>query len=128
MLASVIEDLAAKAWEVRGNAFIFGGTKVGCAVLTADGRVFLGCNVEHRFRCHDVHAEVNAISSMAASGGRLVQAIVVVADRERFTPCGGCMDWIMQFGSDETIIAFQAVPDGPMSQYSAGELMPYYPK
>lgn len=124
---SEIARLASQAWRVRENAFIFGGTKVGCAVLAEDGRVFLGCNTEHRFRCHDIHAEVNAIGSMVTGGQTTLQAVVIVAERERFTPCGGCMDWIMQFGSDETTVAFQAVDGGPIVRYTARELMPHYP-
>ena len=124
---AALQHLALVAWRVRDNAYILGKTKVGCGVLCDDGRTFEGCNVEHRFRCHDIHAEVNAISSMIAAGGKRLVAIVVAAERDRFTPCGGCMDWIMQFGSDDTIVAFQSQRDGPLQQYKAGQLMPFYP-
>jgi len=123
-----IEDLARRAWVVRDNAYILGNTKVGCALLAADGSVFVGCNVEHRFRCHDVHAEVNAISSMVSSGQRQFLALVVVAERERFTPCGACMDWIMQFSlAEECFIGFQRHREGAITTYRANELMPFYP-
>src|SRR5690242_15496079 len=92
-----LEKLFELAWQVRENAHILGPTKVGCAVLATDGRTFLGCNVEHRFRSHDVHAEVNAITSMISGGASGIRAIAIAAERERFTPCGACMDWIMQF-------------------------------
>jgi cytidine deaminase len=122
-----LAKLASEAWTVREQAYILGNTKVGCALLTEDGRTYLGCNVEHRFRCHDVHAEVNAITSMVSAGARKILALVVAAERARFTPCGSCMDWIMQFGSEDTIIAFQPRPNGPLEQYTAGQLMPFYP-
>ena len=127
MKADHLPDLTDKAWTVRLNAHVLGATKVGCALLAGDGSVFVGCNVEHRFRSHDVHAEVNAISSMVAGGQRKIIALVVVAERERFTPCGACMDWIMQFGSDDCVIGFQGRIDGPMTTYTAKELMPHYP-
>lgn len=123
----VLGRLAAEAWRVRENARILGDTKVGCAVLTSDGRIFGGCNIEHKFRCHDVHAEVNAISSMIAGGGSRLAAVVIAAARERFTPCGGCMDWIFEFGQTECIVAFQGTPGGPLETYLAGDLMPFYP-
>jgi len=122
-----LRELGRRAWAVRQNAHVVGTTKVGCALLTSDGSVFVGCNVEHKFRSHDVHAEVNAISSMVAGGQRKIVALVVVAERERFTPCGACMDWIMQFGSDECVVGFQAREDGQVTTYTAKELMPHYP-
>src|SRR5580692_2283818 len=108
----LLRVLADRAWEVRECAFVYGETKVGCAVLADDGRIFVGCNVEHRFRSHDVHAEVNAISSMVAGGSARVRAIVVAAKREFFVPCGACMDWIMQFGVGECIVAFSRDREG----------------
>lgn len=121
-------EIAIRAWEVRENARILGKTKVGCAVLTTDGKVFAGCNVEHRFRSHDIHAEVNAIGSMIAGGGKELAAVVVAAERERFTPCGACMDWIMEFASDDCIVAFQASPGGELTLYRTNDLMPHYPR
>jgi len=121
-------ELSKAAWASRENAFVLGNTKVGAALRADDGRVFSGCNVEHQFRCHDVHAEVNAIASMVAGGSNKIIAMLIVAERERFTPCGGCMDWILQFGSKNTIVAFQARRKGRFHRYSARELMPFYPK
>jgi cytidine deaminase len=123
----LLKVLAERAWEVRERAFIYGGTKVGCAVLAGDGRIFVGCNVEHRFRSHDVHAEVNAIGSMIAAGGVCVRAILVAAKREFFVPCGACMDWIIQFGAGECIVAFSGDRDGAAVCYRSSQLMPFYP-
>jgi hypothetical protein len=47
----------AMACSVRPCARVVGKTAVGCAVLADEGRTYTGCNVEHQFRCHDVHAE-----------------------------------------------------------------------
>lgn len=115
------------AWAVRENAHLIGNTAVGCIALAANGEMFAGCNVEHRHRCHDVHAEINAITSMLAAGEKDLVAILIVTDRERFTPCGGCLDWIFQFGGRECKVGYQNDPDGPMSHWTAEELMPHYP-
>jgi cytidine deaminase len=122
-----LKELAEAAWQVRGNAHVFGNTRVGAAIITSDRKVFVGCNVEHRFRCHDVHAEVNAITNMVSAGHIDLVAIVIVAERERFTPCGGCMDWIYQFGGSSCLIGYQSMRDGEIKILSADELMPYYP-
>ena len=127
VMNSNIVRLAKAAWEARERAHIIGKTKVGCALLTRNGHVFAACNVEHKFRSHDIHAEVNAIGSMVAGGGDQIVVLVVVAERDRFTPCGACMDWIMQFGGKDCVIAFQGSMDGKMERYTAHELMPFYP-
>jgi len=91
-------------------------------------KIFSGCNVEHRFRCHDVHAEINALTTMIAGGDRIAKVILVVAERIRFTPCGGCMDWIMEFGGKDAIVAFSRCSCGKFHIYAAKDLMPYYPE
>lgn len=122
-----LKELASVAWSVRDNAYIIGKTRVGCAVLAKDGRIFAGCNVEHKFRSHDVHAEVNAITSMVAGGTLECIAVIVAAERDRFTPCGACMDWIMQFGGPTCVVGFQKSPGAEIERYTAHDLMPFYP-
>jgi cytidine deaminase len=121
------DELAQIAWPARENARVHGKTRVGAAVISTEGRIFAGCNVEHIFRSHDVHAEVNALTTMAASGEGPATAVLVVADRIRFTPCGGCMDWIFELGGPETLVGFQSTPGGPIAVMRADELMPHYP-
>ena len=120
--------LSKKAWAVRDNASILGKTKVGAALLSDSGDIYSGCNVEQLFRNHDVHAEVNAISNMISNGGKHFIAILVVAERDKFTPCGSCLDWIFQFGGPDTLVAFQASKSSEIVIYTAKELMPHYPK
>lgn len=124
----ILQQLSPKAWAARQNAFVVGKTLVGCALLSSSGNIYTGCNVEHRYRCHDVHAEVNALTTMVAAGESSAEILLVVADREKFTPCGGCMDWIMQFGGKTTVVAFQNVRDGKFLIFTADQLMPHYPE
>lgn len=119
--------LSEKAWAIRACASIYGSTKVGAALLSQNNQIYCGCNLEHRFRSHDIHAEVNAISNMVASGEKILKAILIAAERDRFTPCGSCMDWIMQHGGRECLVAYQSSPDGQIYKFRAENLMPYYP-
>jgi cytidine deaminase len=120
--------LADAAWEARKTAHIYGSTAVGAAVMTADSLIYTGCNVEHRYRSHDVHAEVNAITTMVANGKTQLIAVLVVAERKRFTPCGACLDWIFQFGGSDCEIAYQTKGGGQIEVHQAHELMPFYPE
>ena len=121
-------EMSEAAWKVRENSFIFGNTKVGAATFSENSSIHTGCNIQQVYRSHDIHAEVNAISNMIACGDRKLIAILIVAKREFFTPCGSCMDWIMQFGGDQCVIGFQNNRDGEISTFTAKELMPHYPR
>jgi cytidine deaminase len=121
-------DMSALAWKCRVNAHLYGPTAVGAVALASTGRMYAACNVEHRFRCHDIHAEVNAIGQMVAHGDKELVAIVIVAERKSFTPCGGCLDWIAQFGGAHCLVAHQASPEAPVLARSVRELIPFYPE
>jgi cytidine deaminase len=126
----VLKKLSIEAWDARDNARLTptGRTKVGAVVAnTGDDFVFKGCNIEHSFRSHDIHAEVCAIASLSASGYKTFDTIFIVAQRDRFTPCGSCMDWIMEVGGSKAQVMFQGKPGGDILIYSAEELMPQYP-
>ena len=119
--------LAEAAWKARECAHLVGKTRVGAAVIDDAGRIHVGCNVEHTFRSHDIHAEVNAIGTMVSRGGHCLRAILVVAERNFFTPCGSCMDWIMEIGGPDCIVGFQSSAKSRMKTWKASELMPFYP-
>jgi cytidine deaminase len=125
-LTQTLKRLGEQAWMVREKAYTF-GVKVGAAACSESGDIFVGCNVEHQFRCHDVHAEVNAITNMISAGHTKLTAIVIAADLKLFTPCGSCMDWIMQFGGKLCVVAYQRERKGSLEIYRASDLMPFYP-
>ncbi|MDQ7906847.1 hypothetical protein RB614_20235 [Phytohabitans sp. ZYX-F-186] len=124
--ASVLE-LVRAAWRVRENARILGKTQVGAAVLASDGKMYLGCNVEHKFRSHDVHAEVNALTSMVAAGQSLALAVAIASKRDHFTPCGACMDWIFELGGPSCRVYISNSEDAIAFEHLAAALMPFYP-
>ncbi|MBL7113004.1 MAG: cytidine deaminase [Bacteroidales bacterium] len=122
------EQMAAEAWKARDNAYILDNTKVGAALITPDKTIISGCNVEHQMKSHDMHAETNAIGNMVVQGYTSFDAIVVVAETTMFTPCGSCMDWIIQFGGKDVVVGVQNKKGGEIRKFRAGELMPYYPE
>jgi cytidine deaminase len=121
------QQLADVAWLARENARVHGKTRVGVAVLSKQGNIHAGCNVEHIFRSHDVHAEVNALTTMTTVGDGPAVAVFIAAERDRFTPCGGCLDWIFELGGPATFVAFQGAREGSIAVLRADELMPHYP-
>ena len=121
-------ELSDVAWRARMRARVLGRTPVGCAALAASGEIYSGCNVEHRFRSHDMHAETNAIGNMISGGDDVLIAIFIAAERERFTPCGACMDWIFEFGGSGCQVIWQSHVNGKLQALSAHDLMPHYPQ
>jgi cytidine deaminase len=83
--------------------------KVGAALMTTAGDVFLGCNVENASYGMTNCAERTAIfAAMAKSGPKLeIRAIAVMNDKESdCSPCGACRQVIYEFGPD-AIVFFQ---------------------
>jgi cytidine deaminase len=84
---------------------------VGAAVLTKDGKVFSGCNVENASYGMTNCAERTAIfSAVAQLGPKLEVAAVAVANDHGVpcSPCGACRQVIYEFGPD-AIVFFQGV-------------------
>lgn len=79
--------------------------RVGAALLTDDGEIFSGCNVENASYGLAICAERNAIFQMAFAGKRKISAIAVTTDENGFiTPCGACRQVISEFANGETEI------------------------
>lgn len=125
--ATRIEALSSAAWKARSHARILGATAVGCAALTDGGEIYTGCNVEHRFRSHDIHAETNTLGNLVAAGGATCVRILVVAERDNFTPCGSCLDWVFEIGGPDCQVGFQASTAANITWWAASDLMPFYP-
>lgn len=78
---------------------------VGAAILTADGKIHSGCNVENAAYPVGNCAEASAISAMVLAGQLKILAIAVAgAGDELCTPCGGCRQRIREFAQPETPI------------------------
>ena len=73
------------AWEARANAHVpFSGFRVGAALLCADGRVFLGCNVEASNYSLTVCAERVALLKAVSEGVRQFRAIAIATAAATF--------------------------------------------
>lgn len=123
------ERMIKTAWETRENAFVVrpNGTKVGCAVLSEEGEIFGGCNIEHEWGTQAIHAEPCAIANMIAHGRKRIEAVLIVAERHKFTPCGSCCDLIVRHGGLDVLVAYQNEWGAEVHFFKMSELMPHYP-
>lgn len=76
---------------------------VGAAVLTKNGKVFSGSNVELG-GCNSIHAETMALCNAVTSGSPNLEAIAVATETEvPCIPCGSCLDAMKTFEEDMAI-------------------------
>lgn len=118
---SLIDDARA----VRENAYApYSNFKVGAAIQTASGAVFVGCNVENVAYPEGTCAEAGAIAAMCASGEREIVAVAVIADSPLpVTPCGGCRQKLAEFANGDAVVTM-ATMDGRTDVTSVGQLLP----
>jgi len=73
---------------------------VGAAAVLRDGHVVTGVNVENASYPLGICAERAALARAVAEGSRPgeVEAVAVTA-----SPCGGCRQWLLEFGVDRVV-------------------------
>ncbi|GAB4542767.1 MAG: cytidine deaminase [Pleurocapsa sp.] len=120
------QQLIAIARQALVNAYApYSQFRVGAALLTEQGNIYSGCNVENVSYGLSMCAERNAIATaVAAEGGEKmkIKAIAVANDRSiSCSPCGACRQVINEFGDKSVVIFWQ---DRAWQTKSAIELLP----
>jgi len=91
------QDLIEYAMEVRENSYSpYSRFAVAAALLTGDGKVFTGVNVENASYGLTICAERVAVGTAVAAGVRTFQAIAVVV-KGGGSPCGACRQVLNEF-------------------------------
>ena len=122
------EKLVESAKEAREHACSdISGFKVGAALLTKSGSIFLGCNIEDPsgIGVTNICAERCAIIKALSEGHRDFEALAVVGgtdDLVSCTPCGVCRQYLNSFCRDITIICLE---NGEIREYTINELLPH---
>ncbi len=101
------------AEKARVNAHApYSGFKVGAALLTGDGRVFTGVNVENSSFGATICAERTAFVKAISEGVRDFEAIAVSAGDEPAVPCGICRQFMSDFAPDLKVVTGPSDEDG----------------
>jgi cytidine deaminase len=116
------DELIAAAWKVREMAYApYSNFHVGAALLSGDGRIFPGCNVENISYGLTNCAERVAMGAAIAAGARSFEKVVVVADTAQpISPCGACRQVLAEFGVKTVILANRT----ERVEFSLEELLP----
>ena len=99
-------ELYMKALEVRENASTpFSNFNVGAALLTEDGSVYTGVNIENSSFGATICAERTAFVKAISEGHRSFKAIAVSAgSQQEALPCGICRQFMYEFAPDLEVI------------------------
>lgn len=125
----MITDLISQAFLARKNAYApYSKFFVGAALLTADGKIFLGCNVENSSYSPTCCAERTAFYNAVSQGYRKFKAIAIVGGfldkpQEFCPPCGVCRQ-VMQEFCDRDFEIILAKDETNYKKFTLAQLLP----
>ncbi len=102
-----MKKLIQAAKSGRECAYVpYSNFKVGAAVLTKNGKIYTGCNVENASYGLSNCAERTAIFKAVSEGYQELTAIAIVADTVKpVAPCGACRQVMSEFGISKVIMS-----------------------
>ena len=105
------------------NAYApFSNFRVGAALLTQRGDVYLGVNVENSSYGATICAERAAVISAITAGDREFAKIAIVANEQKVMPCGICRQFLYEFAPHLKIITGNS--EDELEIYELCELLP----
>ena len=107
----------------------YSGFKVGAALLTKDGEIYTGCNIENASYTPTNCAERTAFFKAVSEGIREFQAICIVGGQNGVltgyaAPCGVCRQVMMEFCDPETFQIILAIDKEKYDVFTLKELLP----
>ncbi|MBM6619262.1 cytidine deaminase [Bacillus suaedaesalsae] len=119
------DQLITAAKEARELAYVpYSKFKVGAALLTKDGKVYKGCNIENAAYSMTNCAERTALFKAISEADKDFTAIAVVADTERpVPPCGACRQVISELCPSDMKVYLTNL-NGIVEELTVAELLP----
>ncbi len=119
-----MEEVIKAAQAAREKAYApYSNFKVGAAVLTKDGKIYTGCNVENASYSLCNCAERTAIFKAVSEGERELVGVGIIADTQHpVAPCGACRQVMAEFGIQKVVMCNL---HGEQKIATLEELLPY---
>jgi cytidine deaminase len=121
---STARGLEGAALSVLSHAWApYSRFRVGAALLDAEGRIHVGCNVENASLGLSICAERSAVFRAVAEGAREFVAVAIASDAETLTPpCGACRQVLLEFAPHLQVLLVNS--RGERRSHSLEELLP----
>ncbi len=119
-------ELAEIAVKAKSKAYAnYSDFHVGAALLTKDGKVYEGANIENSSYSLTICAERTAVFNAVLQGENEFKAIAVAGDSESFTPpCGACRQVLLELcGEDLDVVLVD--PQMNTKTFKLKELIPF---
>ena len=120
------QELVKKACEMHQFSYVpYSHFPVGAALLSEEGRVFTGCNVENAAYGSTICAERTALVKAVSEGRRddFVRLAVAGRSEDYCWPCGSCRQMLYEFAPDLTVLVARG--DGGFVTLPLRELLPH---
>ncbi|WP_044894761.1 cytidine deaminase [Bacillus alveayuensis] len=120
-----IDQLIEQAKKAREYAYVpYSKFKVGAALLTKEGKVYRGCNIENAAYSMCNCAERTALFKAYSEGDKEYTALAVIADSPRpVPPCGACRQVISELCPPEMKVILTNLK-GDITELTVKELLP----
>lgn len=118
------QQLIEAARQAREKAYVpYSRFPVGAALITEDGTLYTGCNIENASYGLTNCAERTAVFKAVSEGHMRFTTIAVVADTDGpVSPCGACRQVLSEFGPDARVYLTNL--RGDVQETSVRELLP----
>lgn len=119
------KQLIEEAKVAREKAYVpYSKFKVGAALLTEDGKVYHGCNIENAAYSVTNCAERTALFKAYSEGDTKFSKLVVIADTERpVSPCGACRQVISELCPKDMVVILTNLK-GDIHEITVENLLP----
>nr|1UX1_A Chain A, CYTIDINE DEAMINASE [Bacillus subtilis]1UX1_B Chain B, CYTIDINE DEAMINASE [Bacillus subtilis]1UX1_C Chain C, CYTIDINE DEAMINASE [Bacillus subtilis]1UX1_D Chain D, CYTIDINE DEAMINASE [Bacillus subtilis] len=119
------QELITEALKARDMAYApYSKFQVGAALLTKDGKVYRGCNIENAAYSMCNHAEQTALFKAVSEGDTEFQMLAVAADTPGpVSPCGACRQVISELCTKDVIVVLTNL-QGQIKEMTVEELLP----
>ena len=116
------KELFRMAVKASENAYVpFSNFHVGAALLTKDGQVYTGCNIENSSYGATICAERTAMVKAVSEGVREFEAIAIAGNGGASWPCGICRQFMFEFSEDMRVISGEN--EDELKSYRLNELL-----
>jgi cytidine deaminase len=118
------QELIKAAIEVRQRAYArYSNFLVGAAILTVDGRIYAGCNVENASYGLTICAERAAVFNAVTAGQRRFE-LLAIATSGGASPCGACRQVLAEFAPELTVLLIDVDRPSSIVETNIRDLLP----